>query len=117
MLYSLLVALEVFSAQPGEVFVMAVPWLNMPGLQVNMGILIDPLSTVMLLVVTIVALLVQVYSLGYMEGDPGFASYFAYQSIFAGSMLGLVLSSNFGQVFVFWELVGLCSYLLIGFWV
>ncbi|HCF48798.1 MAG TPA: NADH-quinone oxidoreductase subunit L, partial [Syntrophomonas sp.] len=51
-----------------------------------------------------------------MEGDPGLASYFAYQSIFAGSMLGLVLSSNFGQVFVFWELVGLCSYLLIGFW-
>jgi len=116
MLYSTLVAVQVFSGQPGQVFVLSVPWLNMPGLQVDMGILIDPLSTVMLLVVTIVALLVQIYSLGYMEGDPGFASYFAYQSIFAGSMLGLVLSSNFGQVFVFWELVGLCSYLLIGFW-
>jgi len=70
----------------------------------------------MLLVVTLVALLVQIYSLGYMHGDPGLASYYAYQSIFAGSMLGLVVANNFGQIFVFWELVGLCSYLLIGFW-
>jgi NADH-quinone oxidoreductase subunit L len=88
----------------------------MPGLRVDMGILIDPLTAVMLLVVTTVALLVQIYSLGYMHGDPGFASYYAYQSIFAGSMLGLVVSNNFGQIFVFWELVGICSYLLIGFW-
>jgi NADH-quinone oxidoreductase subunit L len=116
LLYSILIAAEVFTSPPGQVFVESVRWLDMPGLRVDMGILIDPLSTVMLLVVTIVALLVQIYSLGYMEGDPGLASYFAYQSIFAGSMLGLVLSSNFGQVFVFWELVGLCSYLLIGFW-
>ncbi|HZJ85070.1 MAG TPA: NADH-quinone oxidoreductase subunit L [Syntrophomonadaceae bacterium] len=94
----------------------AVKWINMPGLQVDMGILIDGLTAVMLVVVTLVALLVQIYSLGYMDKDPGFASYYAYQSIFAGSMLGLVLANNFGQIFVFWELVGLASYLLIGFW-
>lgn len=94
----------------------AVKWLSMPGLNVDMGILIDGLTAVMLVVVTSIALLVQVYSLGYMHDDPGFASYYAYQSIFAAAMLGLVLANNFGQIFVFWELVGLASYLLIGFW-
>lgn len=113
---SLLVAIKVFSGNPGQVFELSVRWLSMPGLRVDMGILIDPLTAVMLLVVTTVAFLVQIYSLGYMENDPGFASYFAYQSIFAGSMLGLVVANNFGQIFVFWELVGICSYLLIGFW-
>jgi len=115
-LLSLRVALEVFSQGPGQVFQVSVRWLEMPGLKVDMGILVDPLAAVMLIVVTAVALLVQVYSLGYMEGDPGLASYFSYQSIFAGSMLGLVIANNFGQIFVFWELVGMCSYLLIGFW-
>ena len=113
---SALVALKVFSGDPGQVFEMSVRWLSMPGLKVDMGIMIDPLTAVMLIVVTTVALLVQIYSLGYMDKDPGFASYFAYQSVFAGSMLGLVVASNFGQIFVFWELVGMCSYLLIGFW-
>jgi NADH-quinone oxidoreductase subunit L len=116
LLWSGLLAIQVFTGRPDQVFMESVRWLSMPGLRVDMGILVDPLSVMMLLVVTIVALLVQIYSLGYMKGDPGLASYFAYQSIFAGSMLGLVLSSNFGQLFVFWELVGLCSYLLIGFW-
>ncbi len=115
-LLSVLVALKVFSGDPGQVFEMSVRWLSMPGLKVDMGIMIDPLTAVMLIVVTTVALLVQIYSLGYMDKDPGFASYFAYQSVFAGSMLGLVVASNFGQIFVFWELVGMCSYLLIGFW-
>lgn len=91
-------------------------WFSMPGLKTEMGILIDPIAAVMLLVVTLVALMVQVYSVGYMHGDPGYPSYFAYQSLFAASMLGLVLANNFLQLFVFWELVGLCSYLLIGFW-
>jgi len=108
----------------GQMFVLGEPlsyetayrWLSMPGLEIDMGILIDGITVVMLVVVTLVALLVQLYSLGYMHGDPGFASYYAYQSIFAGSMLGLVLANNFGQIFVFWELVGLASYLLIGFW-
>ncbi|MBP1760474.1 MAG: proton-translocating NADH-quinone oxidoreductase, chain [Firmicutes bacterium] len=113
---SVMVALVVFGNAEGVVYETATRWLSMPGLRVDMGLLIDPLTAVMLLVVTLVALLVQIYSLGYMHGDPGLASYYAYQSIFAGSMLGLVVANNFGQIFVFWELVGLCSYLLIGFW-
>ncbi|HHW60470.1 MAG TPA: NADH-quinone oxidoreductase subunit L, partial [Syntrophomonadaceae bacterium] len=113
---SLLTAITVFTGPQNAVYEVAVRWLEMPGLKVDMGILIDPLAAVMLFVVTTVALLVQIYSLGYMKDDPGLASYFAYQSIFAGSMLGLVIANNFGQLFVFWELVGICSYLLIGFW-
>jgi NADH-quinone oxidoreductase subunit L len=113
---SMMVSLPVLSSESALVYEKAFRWLSMPGLQVDMGILVDGLTAVMLIVVTTVALLVQIYSLGYMHGDPGFASYFAYQSVFAGSMLGLVLANNFGQIFVFWELVGLASYLLIGFW-
>ena len=70
----------------------------------------------MLLAVTVVSLLVQIYSQGYMAGDSGYGRYFAFMSLFTASMLGLVIASNFFQLFVFWELVGLCSYLLIGFW-
>lgn len=110
------IAAGVFTGSPDAVYQCAWRWLEMPGLKVEMGVLIDPLSALMLIVVTSVALLVQVYSLGYMHGDSGFARYFSYQSAFAASMLGLVLANNFGQIFVFWELVGLCSYLLIGFW-
>ena len=113
---SVLVAAHVFLGGMQETFEISMRWLAMPGLNVDMGLLIDGLTAVMLIVVTLVALLVQVYSLGYMHGDPGFSSYYAYQSVFAGSMLGLVLANNFGQLFVFWELVGLASYLLIGFW-
>ncbi|MDR1615578.1 MAG: NADH-quinone oxidoreductase subunit L [Syntrophomonadaceae bacterium] len=113
---SIITAVLVFTSAPGFIYESSLRWLDMPGLRVEMGLLIDPLSALMLLVVTTVALLVQIYSLGYMRDDPGFARYFAYQSVFAGSMLGLVLANNFGQIYVFWELVGLCSYLLIGFW-
>ena len=83
---------------------------------IPMGIYIDPLTAVMLMVVTIVAALVQIYSLGYMHGDPRFARYYAYLSLFTFSMLGLVLAGTYILMFVFWELVGLTSYLLIGFW-
>jgi len=83
---------------------------------IPMGIYIDPLTAIMLMVVTIVAGLVQIYSLGYMAGDPRFARYYAYLSLFTFSMLGLVLAGTFVLMFVFWELVGLTSYLLIGFW-
>ncbi|OGC94768.1 MAG: hypothetical protein A2W25_03130 [candidate division Zixibacteria bacterium RBG_16_53_22] len=83
---------------------------------IPMGIYIDPLTAVMLMVVTIVAALVQIYSVGYMHGDPRFARYFAYLSLFTFSMLGLVLAGTYVLMFVFWELVGLTSYLLIGFW-
>ncbi|MDD3269526.1 MAG: NADH-quinone oxidoreductase subunit L [Syntrophomonadaceae bacterium] len=109
-------AFAVFATKEGVVYEAAMRWLDMPGLRVDMGMLLDPLAAVMLIVVTLVALLVQVYSLGYMHDDPGLASYYAYQSLFAASMLGLVLANNFGQLYIFWELVGVCSYFLIGFW-
>ena len=70
----------------------------------------------MLVVVTFVSLLVQVYSISYMSHDAGYSRYFAYMSLFTASMIGLVIASNVVQLFIFWELVGLCSYLLIGFW-
>ncbi|HML99344.1 MAG TPA: NADH-quinone oxidoreductase subunit L, partial [Tepidiformaceae bacterium] len=85
-------------------------------LQVNLGVPIDGLTAVMLVVVTTVAFLVQVYSTGYMQGDHGYGRYFAHMCLFTTSMLGLVLADNLFQLFIFWELVGLCSYLLIGFW-
>ncbi len=91
-------------------------WLQVGGATVEMGLLVDPLTAVMLVVVTGVSLLIQVYSLGYMQGDPSFSRYYAYMSLFTASMLGLVLASNIIQLYVFWELVGVSSYLLIGFW-
>ncbi len=85
-------------------------------LSLNWGILIDPLTIAMLGLVTFVALMVQVYSLAYMKGDPRFGWYFAVHSLFAAAMLTLVLADNFLLLYVAWELVGICSYLLIGFW-
>ncbi len=93
-------------------------WLTVGEFEFNVGILMDPLTAIMLVVVTGVSLMVQIYSVGYMseEDDRAYARYFAYMSLFTASMVGLVLASGIIQVFVFWELVGLCSYLLIGFW-
>ena len=93
-------------------------WLTVGAFTFNVGILMDPLTAVMLVVVTGVSLMIQIYSLGYMseEENRGFSRYYAYMSLFTTSMVGLVLASSIIQVFVFWELVGLCSYLLIGFW-
>ena len=91
-------------------------WATVGPLQVDIGVTVDGLTAIMLLVVTSVSLLVQFYSQEYMRGDPGYNRYYAFMSLFTGSMLGLVLASNILQLFVFWELVGLCSYLLIGFW-
>src|SRR5213592_103244 len=84
----------------------------------TVGVLVDPLANAMLVLVTLVSLLVQIYSLAYLhdERPPSLGRYYTFQSLFAFSMLGLVLSPSFIQMFVFWELVGLCSYLLIGFW-
>ncbi|MBI4307837.1 MAG: NADH-quinone oxidoreductase subunit L [Chloroflexi bacterium] len=100
----------------GRPGVFALPWFAVGGKAINLGMVIDPLSVVMLGVVTSVALGVQVYSVGYMKGDPRFGWYFAAQSLFAASMLGLILADNFLVLYATWELVGLCSYLLIGFW-
>jgi NADH-quinone oxidoreductase subunit L len=85
-------------------------------IHLNWGILIDPLTLVMLGLITFVALMVQVYSLGYMHGDSRFSWYYAFHALFIAAMLTLALADNFLLLYVAWELVGLCSYLLIGFW-
>ncbi len=91
-------------------------WLEIGGLTVDFGFLLDPLSILMLLVVTGVGSCVFLYSTSYMKEDPGYARYFASLSLFAFSMLGIVLANNFLMLFIFWELVAVSSYLLIGFW-
>ncbi|NYB96693.1 NADH-quinone oxidoreductase subunit L [Clostridium beijerinckii] len=93
----------------------AVSWLSAP-IKIEVGVLIDPLTATMLIIVTFIGLLVEIYSLGYMKGEKGFSRFFANLSLFTSSMLGLVISNNYFQMFFFWELVGLCSYLLIGFY-
>ena len=94
----------------------ALPWLHVNDLNVDIALRVDGLSLLMLLIVTGVGGLIHIYSWGYMKGDPGFARYFASLSLFTFSMLGIVLASNFVMMFIFWELVGVSSYLLIGFW-
>jgi NADH-quinone oxidoreductase subunit L len=91
-------------------------WLIAGDVYVPFGYLLDPLSLLMLSLVAAISFLVQVYSLGYMTGDPGFSRYYAFQSLFAWAMMTLSISSAMLQLYVFWELVGLSSYLLIGFW-
>ncbi len=91
-------------------------WLRIgDDFDLRIGVLLDPLTAIMLVVVSSISLLVQIYSIGYMRSEE-YSRYYAYMSLFTASMLGLVISSNVIQLFVFWELVGLCSYLLIGFW-
>ncbi|HEY3079099.1 MAG TPA: NADH-quinone oxidoreductase subunit L [Chloroflexota bacterium] len=105
---------------PGWVLHGVVQWLRIGQATIDLSFFVDPLGAVMLVVVTLVSMLVQIYSLGYMVEhghlDPGFSRFYAFLSLFTFSMLGLVLADNFVQLFVFWELVGLCSYLLVGFW-
>jgi NAD(P)H-quinone oxidoreductase subunit 5 len=99
-----------------EPFSKNINWIEAGRLKLSFGWLIDNLCAMMLLVVTSVSLLIQIYSHGYMEKDEGYHRFFAYLNLFNFSMLGLVLSSNLFQTYIFWELVGLSSYLLIGFW-
>src|SRR4029079_10164989 len=91
-------------------------WMRVGDFTVDVGFALDPLSSVMILVVTGVGFLIHVYSVGYMAHDPSFRRFFLYLNLFMFSMLTLVLASNFLVMFVGWEGVGLCSYLLIGFW-
>lgn len=91
-------------------------WATLGNLDLTMGFMVDQLTALMLVIVTVVSLLVQIYSRGYMAEDERYPTYFAFLTFFSGSMLGLVLSNNLLQMFVFWELVGVSSYLLIGFW-
>jgi NADH-quinone oxidoreductase subunit L len=110
--------LEVFAAyDPNFKYHVVTPWLTVGDrFTLNVGILVDNLTAVMLLVVSGVSTLVHLFSIGYMHGDPRYSRFFAYLSIFSFSMLGLVLSESFFFIYIFWELVGLSSYLLIGFW-
>jgi NADH-quinone oxidoreductase subunit L len=91
-------------------------WMVIGGLKMEVGFLVDGLTAMMMVVVTFVSLMVHVYTIGYMAGDPGYQRFFAYISLFTFSMLMLVMSNNFLQLFFGWEAVGLVSYLLIGFW-
>jgi NADH-quinone oxidoreductase subunit L len=91
-------------------------WLSIGGLNVDFGLRLDALSLMMMLIVTGVGGAIHIYSAGYMHDDPGYSRYFACLSLFTFSMLGIVLANNFLMMFIFWELVGVSSYLLIGFW-
>ena len=91
-------------------------WLPLGSLHFDMGILLDPISVMMLIVISTVSLMVHVYSFGYMHGERGFQRYYAFLSLFTMSMLGLVVATNIFQMYLFWELVGVSSYLLIGFY-
>jgi NADH-quinone oxidoreductase subunit L len=92
-------------------------WLSFTEtLQIKMGILLDPISVMMLVVITTVSFMVHIYSLGYMHGEKGFQRFYAFLSLFTFSMLGLVVASNIFQMYIFWELVGVSSFLLIGFY-
>ena len=116
LILSFWVLAEVSNA-PGHVLSMPdYEWLVIGDTVIRLGVTVDALAAIMLIVVTSVSLLVQVYSQGYMRGDPGYSRYFAFMSLFTACMLGLVLADNLLFLYVFWEGVGLCSYLLIGFW-
>ncbi len=92
-------------------------WLNLTDtLHIDLGVLLDPISVMMLIVITTVSLMVHIYSLGYMKGERGFERFFSFLSLFTFSMLGLVVATNLFQMYIFWELVGVSSYLLIGFY-
>nr|WKT06795.1 subunit 5 of NADH-plastoquinone oxidoreductase [Klebsormidium flaccidum]WKT06796.1 subunit 5 of NADH-plastoquinone oxidoreductase [Klebsormidium flaccidum] len=115
---SMVLALFLVRGQLGgsEPYRWAMDWIVAGHLHLQVGYLVDSLSGIMLGLITTVGLIVMAYSHKYMAYDQGYVRFFAYLSLFTASMLGLVLSPNLVQVYVFWELVGMCSYLLIGFW-
>jgi len=116
-LLSVWALVEVLAVPGHELPIPDINWVIIEGgVTIHLGLIMDSLTAVMLIVVTVVSLMVQIYSQGYMHGDPGYHRYFAFMSLFTASMLGLVLADNLLLLYVFWELVGLCSYLLIGFW-
>ncbi len=110
---SFIISLGIFlEIYPGGIVQQSLPWFA----GMNLGILIDPLAIVMLMMVSFVSLLIHIYAVGYMSHDPAKPRYFAETSLFTAAMLSVVLSDNILQFFISWELVGLCSFLLIGFW-
>jgi len=116
-IFSIWALMSVMSAPQHEIAIPAITWVVIGDLTIHVGLIMDSLTAVMVVTVSIVSLMVQIYSLGYMHGDEaGYYRYYTWMSLFTFSMLGLVLSANLLFTFVFWEMVGLCSYLLIGFW-
>ncbi|MEW7288999.1 NADH-quinone oxidoreductase subunit L [Aquimarina sp. 2304DJ70-9] len=100
-----------------QTFVEKTVWMNFTEtLRIDMGVLIDPIAVMMLVVVSVVSLMVHIYSRGYMKGDEGYTKFFSFLSLFSFSMYGLVLATNLFQIYIFWELVGVSSYLLIGYY-
>jgi NADH-quinone oxidoreductase subunit L len=100
-----------------NIIAMKFTWLQFaPNVSIDMGILLDPISVMMIVIVSFISLMVHIFSLGYMKGEERFATYYAFLSLFTFSMLGLVLSSNIFQIYIFWELVGVSSFLLIGYY-
>ena len=91
-------------------------WASAGDFTIPMGFILDPLGSVMLALVTTITLLVMIYSHGYMAHDKGYVRFFTYLALFSSSMMGLIISPNLLEIYVFWELVGMCSYLLVGFW-
>ena len=91
-------------------------WASAGDFTIPMGFVLDPLGSVMLALVTTITLLVMIYSHGYMSHDKGYVRFFTYLALFSSSMMGLIVSPNLLEIYVFWELVGMCSYLLVGFW-
>jgi NADH-quinone oxidoreductase subunit L len=120
LLWRLVLVTQVFGAARSRELVLTVAWIPQAGPEplVSVGVFADPLSAAMATLVALVAFVVQLYSLGYLadESPGGLGRYYLYQSLFAFAMLGLVFAPNFLQMFIFWELVGLCSYLLIGYY-
>jgi len=114
---ALAIFLELRASPPEAPFILTLwPWMEAGGLRIDFALQIDQLASVMLLVITGVGSLIHIYSVGYMGDDPGYARYFAYLNLFIAFMVILVLGANFPVLFIGWEGVGLCSYLLIGFW-
>jgi NADH-quinone oxidoreductase subunit L len=102
---------------PGDVFTQALwSWVSLPGLRINIGLYLDPLALLMTLVITIIGTLIHLFSTEYMEGEEGYSRFFAYLNLFVAAMLLLVLADDLLVLFVGWEGVGVCSYLLVGFW-
>ncbi|MGQ9823718.1 MAG: NADH-quinone oxidoreductase subunit L [Desulfotomaculales bacterium] len=116
--FATLTAIGVFSNPEiaEKPLVYSLNWFHMPGMEINVGILLDPFSSMMMFMVTLVGSLIFIYAIGYMQDDPGYSVFFSYVSLFAAFMLLLVASSSLVEMFVGWEGVGLCSYLLIGFY-
>jgi len=114
-LLSLWVLIEVLATPGHHLQIPDIQWMVVGNLSIHVGLLVDSLTAVMLIVVSFVSLMVQIYSQGYMHGDPGYHRYFAFMSLFTACMLGLVMANNLVFLFLFWEGVGLGSYLLIGF--